>query len=136
MDKRNSKKCALVFHWFRVSPETMWATYFCITPAYGFTNKTKHKIQFPNMDSAILTVPHSTKIIVPVFVKLKIVMIWIPLLYPKPTMWLILISWIFLKLAQAPRPPHFHNFYVSQNSMIWYVTLLFLKYRSSFWLSG
>ena len=26
--------------------------YFCITPAYGFTNKTKHKIQYPNLDSS------------------------------------------------------------------------------------
>ena len=45
--------------------------YFCITTAYGFNNKTKHKIQYPNLDSTISPVPHSTEIPVPVFVKFK-----------------------------------------------------------------
>ena len=45
--------------------------YFCITLTQGFTNKSKHKIQYPNLDSAILPVPHSTEIPVPVFVKFK-----------------------------------------------------------------
>ena len=45
--------------------------YFCITPAYGFTNKPKHKIQYPYLDSTILPVPHSTELHVPVFIKFK-----------------------------------------------------------------
>ena len=45
--------------------------YFCITPAYSFTKKSKHKIQYPKLDSAILPVPHSTEIPAPVFVRFK-----------------------------------------------------------------
>ena len=51
--------------------------YFCITPQYGFAKKkqqqqtNKNKIQYCSLDSAILPVPHSTKIPVPVFIKLK-----------------------------------------------------------------
>ena len=45
--------------------------YFYITPAYGFTNKTKHKIQYPNLYSVILPVLCSTEIPVPVFLNFK-----------------------------------------------------------------
>ena len=84
--------------------------YFCITPAYGCTNKTKHKIQYPNWDSAILPVLHSVKIPVPEFIKFKDC--------DDPNSSFVLevdhvtdqMSWIFLKLAPAPRPLQFHGF--------------------------
>ena len=44
---------------------------FCTTPTLWFTNNTKHKIQYPYLDSAILPVPHSTENSVPVFGKFK-----------------------------------------------------------------
>ena len=45
--------------------------YLCIIPASGFTTKAKHKIQYPNLDSFILPVPHSNEISVPEVVKFK-----------------------------------------------------------------
>ena len=64
----------------------------------------------------------------------KIVMIWICLLYPRQMTWLILISWIFLKLAKATRHLQFHSFYHSLDLMSLYVTLVFLKCLQNFWL--
>ena len=41
--------------------------YFCITQTQGFSNKNKHRVQYPSLDSAILPVPHSNEIPVPLF---------------------------------------------------------------------
>ena len=55
-----------------MSPETMWKTVISASlKHYVFTNKTKHKIQYPDLDSVILPVPYSTEIPVPVSVKFK-----------------------------------------------------------------
>ena len=39
--------------------------------AYGFTNRPKNKVQYLNLNVAILPVPHATEIPVPVFVKFE-----------------------------------------------------------------
>ena len=44
---------------------------FCITQTKGFSNKSKHRIQYPSLDSAILPVPHSNEIPVPVFAEFR-----------------------------------------------------------------
>ena len=69
---KRMKKSTLEFQWSGVKPGNhVYICWFCITPAYGATNKTKHKIQYPYLDSAILPVPHSTEIPVPLFVKFE-----------------------------------------------------------------
>ena len=71
LDKKNEKKhfgIPMIWHEPRNHVHICW---FCITPAYGATNKTKHKTQYPYLDSAILPVPHSTEIPVPLFVKFE-----------------------------------------------------------------
>ena len=45
--------------------------YFCITQTQGFSSKSKHRIQYPSLDSAILPVPHSNEIPVPVFAEFQ-----------------------------------------------------------------
>ena len=41
--------------------------YFCIVKIAGFNKKTRYKISYPNLDSAIHPVPHSNEVPVPVF---------------------------------------------------------------------
>ena len=45
--------------------------YFCITQTQGFSNKSKHRIQYPSLDSAILPEPNSNEIPVPVFAEFQ-----------------------------------------------------------------
>ena len=88
--------------------------YFCITSAYGFTYKTKHKIQCPDLDSVILLVLNFSFLSEADEVT-------------DPDFWDI--SEISTSSSTSTVP-------FSQNSMSWCVTSLFLKYLPSFWLSG
>ena len=45
--------------------------YFCLTKASGYIKKTRQKLSYPNLDSAIRPVPHSHDIPVPVFTELS-----------------------------------------------------------------
>ena len=44
--------------------------YFCLVNVKGFNKKNKQHLQYPNIHSAMRTIPHSDKVPVPIFTKL------------------------------------------------------------------
>lgn len=45
--------------------------YFCLTNVAGFSHKNRHKVSYPDLDSAIRPVPHSDDVPIPVFTHLS-----------------------------------------------------------------
>ena len=45
--------------------------YFCLVNVKGYNKRNKHKLQYPNLASALRPIPHSEKIPVPTFTELS-----------------------------------------------------------------
>ena len=98
--------------------------------------KTRHKIQYPNFGSVILSVPHSFEISAPVFVKFKacddLNSSFLSEADDVPDTDFLDIS----EINTSSSTSTFHSFYISENLIIWYVTSPFQKYLPSFWFTS
>ena len=45
--------------------------YFCLVNVKGYNKRNKHKLQYPNLASALRPIPHSEEILVPTFTELS-----------------------------------------------------------------
>jgi len=59
------RRWVFVFQWFGESKDHFVDCYFCMTKISGFSKKTKSKIIYPNCDSEIKPIPHSSEYPVP-----------------------------------------------------------------------
>lgn len=62
---RSSMPFAVPMIW-REQKDHITDCYFCLTNVKGFSSKSKHKINYPNLDSALRPVPHDINLPVPV----------------------------------------------------------------------
>ena len=72
MDKGN-KDTTIIWHSYGVwwkQKNHVDDCYYCLTKTSGYSKKTRQKLSYPNLDSAIRPVPYSHEIPVPVFTEL------------------------------------------------------------------